>query len=244
MGNDLKTKAIKAALSGDWKEAAKLNNKLLKENEIDCETLNRLALAYKALGNTKKSITVYQKVLKIDKYNSIALRNLSILKNGQKTATVNLAAQMVTTNSNIFLEEPGKTKIVSLVNLAPAPKILSLYPTESLSLCIKRKSVFVIDQKENYIGALPDDISYRLTKFMQYGYKYACFVKSVDKKGLSVLIKETERGKKLKNQPTFAIGFNDREYVTTINSPDTATIKTTKDEEYEGNGEIKAGDEE
>lgn len=230
MDIDLKSNAIKAALTGDWKQAVKLNLLLLKDNDQDCETLNRLALAYKALGNTKKCISIYQKVLKIDKYNSIANRHLSVLKNGHKVVSVNLAAQLVTSNSNIFLEEPGRTKIVSLVNLAPASKILTLYPTESLLLCIKRKSVFVMDKNQNYVGALPDDISYRLMKFMQYGYKYECFVKSVDKKGLSVLLKETERGKKLKNQPTFAIGLNDREYIT-INSPETTVSGKTKEED-------------
>lgn len=236
MDNLIKSKAIKAALSGDWKEAIKLNLAILDSNASDCETLNRLALAYKATGNIKKTISTYQKVLKIDQYNAIANRNLDNIKNGNNSQKVNLSAQMVAANASIFLEEPGKTKMVSLVNLAPFPKINGLYPTESLALCVKRKCVFVIDENENYIGALPDDISYRLMEFMQHGYKYNCFVKSVGKKGITVLIRESERGKDLKNQPTFPIGTNDHEFAA-INSPVethhvTINVASEKEEDF------------
>lgn len=214
----LKTSAIASAMSGNWQEALKLNLQILKTDSENCEVLNRIAQAYKLLGNNKKSITTYRKVLKIDKYNVIATRNLDILKNRRQEPQPHFANSQKA-NVDIFLEEPGKTKLVSLINLAPASQILSISPMQQLELSLKRKSVFVSTFASNtYIGALPDDLSYRLTKFMNVGYKYDCFAKSVDRHNVSVLIRETIRSKRLNNQPTFPLGANEHEYLV-INAP-------------------------
>ncbi|MBI3384732.1 hypothetical protein HY030_00895 [Candidatus Gottesmanbacteria bacterium] len=214
----LKSSAIASAMSGNWQDALKLNLQILKTDNQNCEVLNRIAQAHKLLGNSKKSIATYKKVLKIDKYNVIAARNVEILKNRhleEKPATANIQS----TNIDIFLEEPGKTKLVSLINLAPASQILSVSPMQKLELSLKRKAVFVSTSDRNaYIGALPDDLSYRLTRFMKAGYKYDCFAKSVEKNSVAVLIREVERSKRLNNQPTFPLGANEHEYLV-INAP-------------------------
>lgn len=214
----LKTLAIASAMSGKWQDALKLNLQILKSDNQNCEVLNRIAQAYKLLGNSKKSILTYKKVLKIDKYNVIAKRNLEILKNrrlGEKPE----ASSIQSTNIDIFLEEPGKTKLVSLINLAPASQVLSVTPMQKLELSLKRKAVFVSTSDNHaYIGCLPDDLSYRLTRFMKAGYKYDCFAKSVEKNSVAVLIREALRSKRLSNQPTFPLGANEHEYLV-INSP-------------------------
>lgn len=209
--------AVAAALSGDWQKAIRLNRQIIKVGDKDCGALNRLAQAYKSVGETKKSITCYGKVLKIDKYNAIAQRNLEALK-GNRGKPSPRPPSSVVNNSAILLEEPGKTKLVNLVNLAPVAKILSLVPIQKLQLTIKRKAVFVSDENDNYIGALPDDVSYRLMKFMNSGYKYACFVKSVDRNSLSVILREYQRSKRLKNQPSFPIGDTMHDFIP-LNAP-------------------------
>lgn len=214
----LKSTAIASAMAGNWDEALKLNLRILKTDPQNCEVLNRIAQAYKLLGNSKKSITTYNKVLKIDKYNVIAIRNLDILKN-RRLEEAATASNIQRTNIDIFLEEPGKTKLVSLINLAPASHILSVSPMQKLELSLKRKSVFVVTMENNtYIGALPDDLSYRLTRFMKTGYKYDCFAKSVERNSVTVLIREVLRSKRLNNQPTFPLGANEHEYLV-INAP-------------------------
>ena len=119
----LKTSAIASAMSGNWQEALKLNLQILKTDSENCEVLNRIAQAYKLLGNNKKSITTYRKVLRIDKYNVIATRNLDILKNRRQEPQPHFVNNQKA-NVDIFLEEPGKTKLVNLINLAPASQIL------------------------------------------------------------------------------------------------------------------------
>jgi len=213
--------AIKAALRGDWPDATKLNIQILKENSVDCEALNRLAQCYKNVGNFKKAISMYQKVLKINKYNVIAQRNLVMLKNNGQKPSQPVSTQYA--NTDIFLEEAGKTKLVCLVNIAPATKILSVSPREKLELTVKRKAVFVVDQNQNYIGALPDDLSYRLMRFMKSGYKYDCFAKTIERNIFIVLIREKTRSKRLNNQPTFPIGANEHDFLA-INAPDVSVL--------------------
>ena len=113
--------AIKNALTQNWKEAIRINCDLLKIEPQNTETLNRLAYAYLKSGNLTCSKSTYKKVLKIDKYNPIALKNLKWLENVNQDDIV--CDPTISSTPTIFLEEPGKTKIVILVDPAPA-KIL------------------------------------------------------------------------------------------------------------------------
>lgn len=205
--------AVKLALSGRWEEAVKINKKILKNNPEDTAALNRLAFAYQAQGEISKAKSAYTKVLKLDKYNNIALKNiqrLSLLKGKKKLHTFK---QAVNNQLDSFLEEPGKTKVVSLVNLAPLSVISQLRPSQPVNLGCKRKSLMVFDQNEKYLGALPDDLAFKLMRFLNAGYKYNAVVRSAEKNNVVILIRELSRGKKYKNQPSFPSGNSDLEYV-------------------------------
>ena len=80
MSDDLTQQAIQFALSGNWKQAIKINLALLKSNPKDTEIMNRLARAYLQTGQKTLAHRTYAKVLKIDKFNTIALKNLDLLK--------------------------------------------------------------------------------------------------------------------------------------------------------------------
>src|SRR3989344_916918 len=120
--------AIMAAASLNWEEAAKINQKILKISDTSVETLNRLAKAYISLGETQKAQKFYKKALSLDPYNIIAKRNLEKITtaNGNGNAkNGNGHAQKPQVNlATLFLFEPGKTKIINLLNLAP-PQILA-----------------------------------------------------------------------------------------------------------------------
>src|SRR3990167_3841789 len=156
----LKNQAIKTALTGDWEKAVSINKSLVKENPQDIDALNRLAFAFSILGRTKDAKTAYQKVLKIDSLNPLALRNLKRIgnskkiKNGDGYATS--ASSMRVTN--MFIEEQGKTKIVELVNIAQPSVINTLRTGQSLTLSVKRLKIFVLGSGKRYIGVLPDNI--------------------------------------------------------------------------------------
>jgi len=195
----LKNQAIQTALKGNWKEAVDLNKSLVSENPEDLDALNRLALAYTIIGKTKEAKSTYQKVIGLDPLNAIALRNLRKLKekNGQ-----NINGNSLKQINNKFLEEPGKTKVVELINIAQ-PKITeNLRTGQTIELSIKRLKIFVSEDKQ-YIGVLPDDIARRLIKFIKAGSIYEAYVKSAGPHKVSVFVKEIKKAIRFKDQPSF-----------------------------------------
>ncbi len=193
----LKLQAIQTALTGDWKNAISLNKKLLDENPQDIDTLNRLALAYAISGKTKDAKIAYQKVLDIDPLNPIALKNAKRLK--EKTFSADGSLQI----SNNFLEETGKTKVIELINTAQPKIIQTLRTGQFVFLSIKRSRIFVLVDKDQYIGVLPDDIGKRLIKFLKSGNKYDAYVKSANLHHVIIFIKETKRSSRYKDHPSF-----------------------------------------
>lgn len=208
---DLKTLAIEAALRQDWDIAIKINKNLLKEGPNDIETLNRLAFALMEKGDLIGAKKGYKKILGLDHFNPIALKNLNKLANIRsrtfkkklKSDIANLFSQKKTSLPSLFLEEIGKTKVVKLKNLAELHIISQLKPGDEVVLSIKRRGISILDKNNTYLGALPDDLAHRLIQFMKHDNQYQAFVKSVDKNYLTIFIKEIERGSRFKNQPSF-----------------------------------------
>lgn len=204
----LKSQAIQTALMGDWDTAISINKDLLKEDPNDIDTLNRLAFAFSALGKLKDAKSIYKKVLEIDLNNPIAIRNLKQMLEANKNKSLKNNSFPSSCLHNIFLEEPGKTKVVELTNVAQ-PKIISrLKAGESLSLLIRRSKIFVLDNQKEYIGMLPEDIGRRLIKFLKGGNIYEAYVKAIKSHKIFIFIRETKRIKRFKNQPSFSITEN------------------------------------
>lgn len=198
----LKDKAIQAMLLGEWQDATSLNKALLHENPNDIDALNRLAYAFTILGRIKDAKSTYRKVLKLDILNQIAIRNIKkITELGpRKIAKSTSSIKYV---NNIFLEETGKTKIISLVNTAQ-PKTIALLTTgQPVVIAIKRSKIFIQDQNKQYLGVLPDDIGRRLIRLIKGGNAYTACIKSATEHNVSVFIKETKRAGRYKNQPSF-----------------------------------------
>lgn len=198
----LKDKAIQAMLLGNWENAASLNKTLISENPNDIDALNRLAYAFTVLGKIKDAKLAYKKVLKIDVLNQIAIRNMKKLSEmGPKQIAKNLSS--VKGVNSIFLEETGKTKIISLVNTAQ-PKIIALLTAgQSVVMTAKRSKIFIQNQNKQYLGVLPDDIGKRLIKLIKAGNTYETCIKSATEHNVCVFIKETKRVSRYRNQPSF-----------------------------------------
>jgi len=194
----LKKQAIQTALNGDWQNAIFLNKDLIKENPQDIDALNRLALAYAITGKINLAKTTYLKVVKIDPLNSIALRNLKKIK--EKIIKANSNSNYYINNK--FLEEPGRTKVIELVNIAQPKIIEQLRIGQSLNLSIKRLKIFILEDKQ-YIGVLPDDIGKRLTKFIKGGCQYEAYTKSASAHKVTIFIKELKKSSRYRNQPSF-----------------------------------------
>lgn len=192
----LKSQAIHTALVGDWNNAVQLNQSILEETPDDIDTLNRLAFAFLSLGKIKDSKMIYEKVLSLDMKNPIAIRNLKRLNENQiRVSNIPL--------NNLFIEEPGKTKVMELLNIADKKVISYLRSGEKIELKIKRNRIFAINGENQFVGMLPDDICQRLIKFINAGNQYEAYIRKVESNHVSIFIRETKRVKKFRDQPSF-----------------------------------------
>jgi tetratricopeptide (TPR) repeat protein len=200
----LNRQAVDAALNCDWEVAIKLNLHILETDPHSIPALNRLAKAYFQMGRYKDSKKMYSQVLDIDPYNPIAQKNVKILasfkKDGEEPAN-GMPHQKISASS--FLQEPGVTKSVNLVKVAEPQKLSTLTAGMSTKIVQKARGIMITDQAGTYLGALPDDISHLLTRFLDGGNEYEALIKSVKPNGLTVLIKEVSRSKQFQNRPSF-----------------------------------------
>lgn len=196
---DLSQRAVSAALSGDWKLALSLNEAIIKENPNDTDALNRLARAYAELGKIKKAKIICEKVLKIDPFNSIALKSQLKwrgLKNGASLPSQGTSAEE-------FLEEPGKTKIATLLYLGDAKVIAKLDCGDEVKISTHGRRVAIITKEGNYIGRLADDLSARIRKLVALGNEYKVLIKSIQPDQIKIFIRETKRAINLLDTPSF-----------------------------------------
>jgi tetratricopeptide (TPR) repeat protein len=196
---NLSNLAIQKAINHDWQEAIKLNQKILNTDPENIDALNRLAQAYYQFCDCKKAEKTYKKVLKHDKFNPIAKRNLEKIQNLKNKNQPSIHKPVKPFN---FIEEPGKTKIVSLVSIGDKEVISSLQPCSCLNLNIRTKSISLYCDK-SYVGRLPDDIAKRLIWLYKRNNRYTAYIKSIDKTKISVFIKETKKSKHNKNYQSF-----------------------------------------
>jgi len=192
----LQALAIAAAKSGNWPSAVELNQQILAMAPQDISALNRLGMAYLQTGASKEAKQAFSQVLEIDKTNSIAKKQLERIKSNNTPPTPSF-------NKNYFIEEPGKTKIVELHRLSGKQVLDSLSVGVACALKLKNRYISVETTDGTYIGALPEDISFRLTKLIQSGNTYHCSVHSCTNNQCSVYLKELTRSEKNKDVHSF-----------------------------------------
>lgn len=205
--NTLAKQAIREALDGNWEKAAEINKKILTANPQDPDALNRLARACAELGNSEKAKQCYNQVLQFDPANSIAAKNLKLLTKSENGA--GLAGSTANGNGHknltldIFLAEPGRTKLVNLINLATPATLSKLKAAEKVQMVAKKHQVVIETEDGEYVGAIPDDLSHYLISLTKFGNYYEVYVKAVKTNTVSVLIWEKLRAARFANQPSF-----------------------------------------
>lgn len=200
--------AIACAMDNRWQEAIRINQKILLVKKGDIEALNRLAQAYCRLGHSQKAQKNYKRVLEIDPFNLIAHKNLDKLTKSRGITNGHNGQTPPTNLTRIFLCEPGRTKLISLLNLAPPQILAGLNCGDRVILNPKKHAVTVTTIDGTYLGALADDLAHRLLYLITEGYQYEAYVKCATTKQLTVFIKETKRSPKFANQPSFQISPN------------------------------------
>lgn len=197
-------KAIQLALEGKWKEAIQINLEILKTDPKNIDALNRLGRAFQETGQKTAASNCYLKVIKLDKFNSIATRNLLLVKTAKATRNTD-APSHPQTSLSMFLEEPGVTKTVCLTRLGDPKAISGLHPGDVIQIISRQHSVCAISSRGVYVGRLPDDISSRLRSRLASGNKYAAWIRTIDSKSVKVFLREIFRSPKYQNTPSFPL---------------------------------------
>ena len=228
----LKSSAISAARSGDWPQAIEINKQLLENEPNNVNALNRLGVAYAQSNQTAKAIQAFKQVLSLDKHNLIAKKHLDKLNNHCCLTAPTFIKQH-------FIEEPGKTKVVELHRLAGKEVLQALSVGSSCEL-VRKKRYISIEVDGQYIGALPEDLSFRLCKLMGQGNCYCCLIRSVANSSCFVYLQETKKSKRNANIHSFPPGkfiaiMNDEidESILIDDAPAPETFKTDSDKSEE-----------
>jgi tetratricopeptide (TPR) repeat protein len=204
--NNLLKIAIESALSKNWTKAVEANNEILNLSPDNLDALNRLAYAYIQLGDLDRAKKYYKKVLSLDHYNYLAHKNLDKMSSYSNKPPIKINSdqkQSKVKNVCLYIEEPGKTKTVSLINTAPPTVLSEMHIGDPVYLYPKKHTIEIRNGDKVYIGALPDDLSFRLIRFIKAGNLYDVYIKNLQKKCVSVFINEIKRGKRFASQPTF-----------------------------------------
>jgi tetratricopeptide (TPR) repeat protein len=203
--DSLEQQAIDAAVAQQWDAAIGNNERIL---ELDAENIGatlRLGFAYLQIENIKNSKKYYQKALKLQPKNPVALSSLeriSILEesSGGKNPSIKIKA---TLNPNMFLEIPGKTKSVTLVNLGQKNHLAELDIGERVDLKLKRRKIEVRTLTGDFIGYLPDDVSKRMIFFMEAHSTYSANVKEANSNKVVIFVMEEKKGSKVAHYSSF-----------------------------------------
>ncbi len=189
--NDLAQSAIDSALSNDWDKAIRLNLKILKDYPSNTDAMNRLCKAYVEKGNLKKAKTIINKILTIDPYNLIARK----FQDKCKKLTFHTEHKEFS-SVDVFIEEPGKTKIVNLIHLGPKEVLSSVDYGDSTEMISYGHRISIKTPNGKLIGKLTDDLSNRIKKLLTMGFTYKTYIKSISEKEVSVIIRECSKPKK------------------------------------------------
>lgn len=192
----------------------KLNQEIIRIEPDNVDALARLARAYFELGNMTASKKQYEAIIEKDPYNQIAAKFLKRIdtqrkcSKGRKDLHTNSRnnCQMlggISLTYDLFIEEPGKTKIVSLLKVAEPQKLSLLSPGLPVNLVKKNRGISVTDQSGEYLGVLPDDLAHHLLRLIGGGNKYHALIKTIKLNALSILIREIFRSSRFRNQPSF-----------------------------------------
>lgn len=182
----LRTQAILAAKKTDWHAAVAINEQILTSYPDDVGSYNRLGLAQLQLGDRSAAKTSFSKALEIDRSNAIAKKQLERISSKKTTTLPSFSTEH-------FIEEPGRTKIVELHRLAGKQVLEELSVGSHCKLVAKKRYISVETLQGTYIGALPEDISFRLIKLIESGNVYACMIQKITSNQCSVYLKETHR---------------------------------------------------
>lgn len=201
--DQLEQQAVDAAVNFNWQVAIDANKEIISMDKKNLAANLRLGFAYLQMQKFSEAKKFYRKALKIQSSNSVALENLERIKVLQLKSSRKIKKAQIFLDPNLFLEVPGKTKSVVLVNLGQKNILANLNVGQEAMLKSKKRKVEVRSKENEYLGSLPDDLSRRLLVFLKAQSKYSVFIKEANLSRVTVFINELKKGKKVQNYLSF-----------------------------------------
>jgi len=185
----LADQATAAALEADWPRAAELNQKLVETSPEDLEARNRLGRALIELGRLDEAKAAFAEVLKIEPFNSIALRGNSRVATLQEHK-IKAFTTTTRTQPRLFIEDMGKTGILRLINPAPTHVLAKYSPGAECELREQEGLLAVHARDGELIGFLEPKVGRRLIDLIRTGNQYVAAIVSNDPLNARVAIRE------------------------------------------------------
>lgn len=181
--------AINLARQSRWEEAAEVNERLIQAFPNDADALNRLGKALTELGRYPDALDAYGRALAVDPTNTIAQKNAARLKTLKEDGGAPSPQQKY--DPTLFIEEPGKTAVTMLVNIAPREILAPLAAGDQLSLHVNGNIIEAHDPRQQVVGQLEPKITLRLLPLLTSGNEYAAAVTAIDDRQVRTIIRET-----------------------------------------------------
>jgi len=197
----LEKQAIDAAINLDWKQAVDLNKKIIKLDKKNLDGYLRLGFAYLQQTRLKLAKKYYRQALKLQPNNYLIKENLERIKVLETKKITQIKAASF--NPFLFIDVPGKTMFVSLVNCGQKTALARLMVGQEVDFLVKKRRVEVRTKEKEYLGCLPDDLSKRLTVFIKAGSRYSCHIKEATLKHTVVFLQELTKGRRVKKYISF-----------------------------------------
>lgn len=182
----LQNRAIKAAQEERWADAQATNQEILEIDSENLSAMNRLGFTYLQQGELAKAKALYEAVLQRDRTNAVANKYLNVIAKDQP-----LALPKALKHSD-FIDEPGKTRSVTLVRTA-GPAVLETLSVGSDCQLSASKARISVRSGGVYIGTLPDDIYSRLLPLLEAGNTYSARIQSLKHNQVVIFVRELSR---------------------------------------------------
>ncbi len=202
----LEEQAIDCAINQKWEEAVTHNFEIIEQSPENIQAYLRVAYAYMQLDMLVDARKMYEQVLKITPKHPIAIEQLKRIQTRSSNAGKKNKDGKVTNilDPNLFLEVPGKTRAVQLVQMGNKNDLSDLLTGQKVELKAKKKHVEIRTDDGIYLGALPDDISRRLISFIETGCVYEAYIKGLDiPHSVTVFIREMHKSKAMAHTKSF-----------------------------------------
>jgi tetratricopeptide (TPR) repeat protein len=181
-----------AAMDGRWEDAIKINSELAQRFPKDAAIWNRIGKAQLELGNLQSATEAYTAALKVDAANMIARQSLQRLEQ-LRSHSADFRAREITSRTNVFIQEVGKTWVDELVNPAALDILAQVASGEALKLVVKKGRLLVLRADDVELGEIDPRTAVRVVELMAGGNQYEAFVLGQSASGLRVILRETYR---------------------------------------------------